>query len=102
MACGYLSHVPHVLSTLKMLNPAKSYAQHAQDVVKGSYRRVPRVVPQNLRWGVAGALALVAPVGLMVRTTQIAGSFVIINGLITVMNSPDRRPASAALREERR
>jgi hypothetical protein len=88
--------VPHNLSTLKLLNPEKSYMDHTCDLVKGSYRRVPRTVPKHLRWGFATALAFVAPAGLMVRTTQIAGSFCIINGVITAMATGGRGGSAAA------
>ena len=87
IACGYLSHVPHNLSTLKLLQPSKSYAQHASELVTASYHRVPSTVPGSMRWAAATFLTFAAPVGLMVRTTQIAGSFCIINGVITAMQS---------------
>lgn len=86
MACGYLSHVPHNLSTLKLLNPAKSYRQHTLDLIQGSYERVPSTVPPMARRAVATTLAFVFPRGLVVRTTQIAGSFCIINGVIAAMS----------------
>lgn len=87
IVCGYLSHVPHNLSTLKLLQPEKSYAQHTAELIQGSYQRVPATVPTKMRWAVATLLTFAAPAGLMVRTTQIAGSFCIINGVITAMQS---------------
>ena len=85
--CGYLSHVPNNLSTLKLLHPEKSYTEHTKGLISASYRRVPATVPKTARWAVASFLALAAPAGLMVRTTQIAGSFCIINGVITAMSN---------------
>jgi len=84
--CGYLSHVPHNLSTLKLLHPEKSYMQHTHELIRNSYLRVPRTVPKPARWATAAVLAFAAPAGLMVRTTQIAGSFCIINGVIAAMS----------------
>lgn len=84
--CGYLSHVPHNLSTLKLLHPEKTYMQHTHDLIRTSYLRVPRTVPKPARWATAAILAFAAPAGLTVRTTQIAGSFCIINGVIAAMS----------------
>lgn len=94
VVCGYLSHMPHNLSTLKLLQPEKSYAQHAAELVRKSHVRVPSSVPGSMRWAVATVLAFAAPAGLMVRTTQIAGSFCIINGVITGMQSAAERAKS--------
>lgn len=34
--CRYLSHVPHNLSTLKLLNPKTSYASHFQTLMNNA------------------------------------------------------------------
>jgi len=105
---GYLSHVPHNLSTYKLLEPHRSYP----DLYKNVFveRSVPpfleRYLTQQLRLQgnsvaigggatTAGIVnytsrqqtvrflaATLFPRGLMVRTVQIVGSFVILNGTI--------------------
>ncbi|KAG9408070.1 hypothetical protein AC1031_021305 [Aphanomyces cochlioides] len=95
VVAGYFSHVPHNLSTLKLMNPQKSYARHLSDLVEHAQSRVPTSIqsPQARRI-VATALAFVFPKGLTIRTTQIVGSFIILNGTINslkdfdVMNLP--------------
>jgi len=96
---GYLSHVPHNLSTYKLIEPHRSYA----DLYKNVFveRSVPpfleRYLTQqaksttnsNVVANYSGAqqavrfmAATIFPRGLMVRTTQIVGSFIILNGTI--------------------
>ena len=38
---GYLSHIPHNLSTLKLMTPSKSYMEHLAALVSQSEGRVP-------------------------------------------------------------
>jgi hypothetical protein len=38
---GYLSHIPHNLSTLKLMTPSKSYLDHLGALVSQSEGRVP-------------------------------------------------------------
>jgi len=104
---GYFSHVPHNLSTYKLLEPHRSYP----DLYKNVF--VERSVPPFLERyfarkakaqvqsnGVVGGAttavatysgahqaarfvaATIFPRGLMVRTVQIVGSFIILNGTI--------------------
>lgn len=104
---GYLSHVPHNLSTYKLLEPHRSYP----DLYKNVFveRSVPGILERYLTRkatrevvSVAGQLhgatpavqyngpqqavrfmaATIFPKGLMVRTVQIVGSFIILNGTI--------------------
>jgi len=99
---GYLSHVPHNISAYKLLEPHRSYP----DLYKNVFveRSVPPFLERYLTKqahmqgnGVAasGAVnysssqqavrfiaATIFPRGLMVRTVQIVGSFIILNGTI--------------------
>jgi hypothetical protein len=80
---GYLSHVVHNLSALKLMDPSKSYAAHFMEYVKKSADRIPGNIP--FRNTVAVASALVFPRGVHIRTAQIVGSFIILNGTINAM-----------------
>lgn len=98
---GYLSHVPHNLSTYKLLEPHRSYPDLYVNVFVE--RSVPPFLEQYLARqaqgtgaAVDGAIvnyggaqqavrfmaATIFPRGLMVRTVQIVGSFIILNGTI--------------------
>jgi len=87
VACGYLSHIPHNLSALKLLQPHKSYAEHFGSLVAESAARVPSGlgVPRSGRWAAAAAMTVLVPKGVTIRSAQIAGSFAIINGTINLM-----------------
>ena len=87
VACGYLSHIPHNLSALKLLQPHKAYAEHFRGLVADSAARVPTEwgLPRSGRWALAAAAAVLIPKGVTIRSTQIAGSFAIINGTINLM-----------------
>lgn len=86
---GYLSHVPHNLSTLKLMNPQKPYRAHMADFVRHSESRVPNTIPPRARFAAATALAILFPRGLTIRTTQIVGSFIILNGTINSLKDID-------------
>ena len=86
---GYLSHGPHNLSTFKLLEPHKHYSQLYQQFVDKS---VPPVLDQAVQhWPplsrtlTRSLLATLFPRGVMIRTTQIVGSFVILNGTINYL-----------------
>ncbi|GAX26177.1 hypothetical protein FisN_18Hh295 [Fistulifera solaris] len=84
---GYLSHVPHNLSTLKLLDPTASYGQLYAKFVQTS---VPPSVEHIIaHWPaqtlVRSVLATLWPRGVMVRTAQIVGSFIILNGTINYL-----------------
>jgi|LauGreDrversion4_1035100.scaffolds.fasta_scaffold72994_1 CRP-like cAMP-binding protein len=87
VACGYLSHIPHNLSALKLLQPHKSYAQHFGGLVEDSAARLPlgNGFPRPARWALAAVATVLVPKGVAIRSTQIAGSFAIINGTINLM-----------------
>jgi len=84
---GYLSHVVHNLSTLKLMNPTKSYKQHFQEYVKKSECRVPASVPASLKPISTLAIACILPSGVLIRTSQIVGSFIILNGTISALQN---------------
>jgi len=86
MICGYMTHVLHNMSTLKLMNPAKSYSEHMSEYIKKSESRVPSGVPESLRGPASVATALLFPTGVLIRTTQIVGSFIILNGTIGFIN----------------
>ena len=96
---GYLSHVPHNMSTYKLIEPHRSYP----DLYKNVFveRSVPpfleRFLTRQAQSTANGAVvanhsgahqavrfiaATIFPRGLMVRTVQIVGSFMILNGTI--------------------
>jgi hypothetical protein len=81
---GYFSHVPHNISTLKLMNPQKSYLRHLKDLINHAESRVPNnIQAPRARWIAATMLAFLFPKGLFIRTSQIVGSFIILNGTIT-------------------
>lgn len=86
---GYFSHVPHNLSTMKLMEPHKSYAQHMHAFIKKSETRVPTSLAPSTRYALATVMALTFPRGLGIRTTQIVGSFVILNGTINSIKDFD-------------
>jgi len=86
---GYLSHVPHNLSTFKLLEPHRSYVDLYKMFVDKS---VPPLVETMVEsWPVAArgltrtVFATLFPRGVMIRTTQIVGSFMILNGTINYL-----------------
>ncbi len=46
---GYFSHVVHNMSTLKLMNPHKSYGVHLKEYITKYESRVPLSVPTGLR-----------------------------------------------------
>eukprot|EP01104_Vermistella_antarctica_P018523 TRINITY_DN6897_c0_g1_i1.p1 TRINITY_DN6897_c0_g1~~TRINITY_DN6897_c0_g1_i1.p1 ORF type:complete len:455 (+),score=48.29 TRINITY_DN6897_c0_g1_i1:70-1365(+) len=82
LTAGYFSHVPHNLSTLKLMNPTLSYGHHFHALSREWYGRLPNTMASRPRNVTSYALSLIAPKGLAVRTAQIAGSFMILNGCI--------------------
>eukprot|EP00050_Salpingoeca_kvevrii_P017623 m.66818 g.66818 ORF g.66818 m.66818 type:complete len:358 (-) comp7642_c0_seq1:518-1591(-) len=92
---GYLSHVPHNLSTFKLLYPRESYSQLLQRLVNSAQESLPRRSPRAL----AIAKAFLAPKGVHIRTAQVVGSFVILNGIIHLLSNPHHEPAYPALED---
>jgi len=88
---GYLSHVPHNMSTLKLLEPERSYGELYKTFVDKS---VPPVIDRAVHRTTHNAqfrqiarytLATLFPRGVMIRTVQIVGSFMILNGTINYL-----------------
>jgi len=79
---GYFSHVPHNLSTLKLMQPNVKYADHWRALVDHArVNRLPAALPEPQARLLATGLAIFVPAGLAIRTTQIVGSFCLINGI---------------------
>jgi len=79
---GYLSHVVHNMSTLKLMNPHKTYGQHFHEYCQKSSGRLPAGTPARLRPMLSVITACLFPSGVHIRTSQIVGSFIILNGTI--------------------
>ncbi|CAM9413534.1 unnamed protein product [Scytosiphon promiscuus] len=79
---GYLSHIPHNVSTLKLLQPHLSYGEIFTAMVDGNIHRTPREFVPEARRSLATMLTFLLPKGCLIRTAQICGSFMIINGTI--------------------
>lgn len=79
---GYLSHVPHNLSTMKLMNPKQSYRALLQQFSRQWYGRLGIFPHESLRSTTAMILSIIAPQGLGVRTVQVVGSFIVLNGII--------------------
>ena len=99
---GYLSHVPHNISTLKLLEPNVSYPKLYQTFVDKS---VPPVIeslveswPTTTRNITRTIFATLFPRGVMIRTTQIVGSFMILNGTINYLQMREHRKIQQAVK----
>lgn len=85
---GYISHVPHNLSTLKLVNPKKSYFELFRTYASNSLSRIPsEVIPESLRFPTASLVSCLFPKGVTIRTTQIVGSYIILNGIINFLQN---------------
>mmetsp|Transcript_9587 Transcript_9587/g.17447 ORF Transcript_9587/g.17447 Transcript_9587/m.17447 type:complete len:442 (-) Transcript_9587:94-1419(-) len=98
---GYLSHVPHNISTFKLLEPTKSYPKLYQQFVNKS---VPPAIdnlvhhwPSGLRNVTRTIFATFFPRGVMIRTTQIVGSFIILNGTINYLQLREHNKIQRAI-----
>jgi hypothetical protein len=101
VVAGYLSHVPHNISTLKLLEPQASYGQLYQQFVDKS---VPAVIDRSVaswpsvsRTVARSFFATLFPRGVMIRTTQIVGSFMILNGTINYLQVREHYKIQRAL-----
>ena len=99
---GYLSHVPHNISTLKLLEPHVSYPKLYQNFVDKS---VPPVIenmvqswPAATRGFTRTIFATFFPRGVMIRTTQIVGSFIILNGTINYLQLREHQKIQRAVK----
>jgi CRP-like cAMP-binding protein len=88
---GYLSHVPHNLSTYKLLEPHRSYGDlYRMFVTKSVPPSLERTIQQSatspfFKQVARYTAATLFPRGLIVRTVQIVGSFMILNGTINYL-----------------
>lgn len=81
LIAGYISHVPHSMSALKLVYPQKTY----RELFSSYTAHWDRIVPQGTwpqRRLTVNLMACLLPKGCLVRSTQIAGSFIIINSLV--------------------
>ena len=98
---GYLSHVPHNISTLKLLEPSRSYGELYRQFVDKS---VPPLIdntvkewPETTRQVTRTIFATLFPRGVAIRTTQIVGSFIILNGTINYLQLREHHKIQQAL-----
>mmetsp|Transcript_9060 Transcript_9060/g.12052 ORF Transcript_9060/g.12052 Transcript_9060/m.12052 type:complete len:443 (-) Transcript_9060:155-1483(-) len=100
---GYLSHVPHNMSTYKLLEPHRTYRDlYMNQFVRSS---VPPALEDNIRsWSsqtsknvVRVIAATLFPRGLLIRTTQIVGSFMILNGTINYLSLKEHEKIQRAM-----
>eukprot|EP00186_Timspurckia_oligopyrenoides_P003573 CAMPEP_0182447312 /NCGR_PEP_ID=MMETSP1172-20130603/14471_1 /TAXON_ID=708627 /ORGANISM="Timspurckia oligopyrenoides, Strain CCMP3278" /LENGTH=426 /DNA_ID=CAMNT_0024643703 /DNA_START=56 /DNA_END=1336 /DNA_ORIENTATION=- len=91
---GYLSHVPHNLSTFKLMEPHRNYIDLFKMFVDKS---VPASVDSAVSsWSplarnvTRAVFATFFPRGVVIRTVQIVGSFIILNGTINVLVRQER------------
>eukprot|EP01013_Petalomonas_cantuscygni_P024530 TRINITY_DN46188_c0_g1_i1.p1 TRINITY_DN46188_c0_g1~~TRINITY_DN46188_c0_g1_i1.p1 ORF type:complete len:468 (+),score=108.67 TRINITY_DN46188_c0_g1_i1:170-1573(+) len=94
VACGYLSHLPHNLSAMKQMGPSQSYFEHFAKLRAGSEARFADVLgllPTPLRAPTSSLATVFFPKGVVIRTTQIVGSFIIINAGIAATRDRFRR-----------
>ncbi|KAA8490835.1 hypothetical protein FVE85_1282 [Porphyridium purpureum] len=98
---GYLSHVPHNLSTYKLMSPHKGYRElyrffvdksvpAAVDNVVADWHPTARTVARSF-------FATVFPRGVVIRTAQIVGSFAILNGIINIIQTQEYRKRDLSL-----
>jgi hypothetical protein len=76
---GYLSHVPHILSTKKLFSPSQPYHVLWEELWRDSLTRVPESVPAELKPTAAKCFAIMFPKGCVRRSLQISGTFIVIN-----------------------
>lgn len=98
VVAGYFSHVPHNISTFKLLNPQKSYREIFKMFIDKSAPEhiIPKGAPPSLVEPMRTVVAFVFPRGVLVRTAQICGSFVILNGVIQLIERDQRKRLESA------
>eukprot|EP00055_Hartaetosiga_balthica_P010226 m.43059 g.43059 ORF g.43059 m.43059 type:complete len:327 (-) comp7087_c0_seq4:38-1018(-) len=82
VVAGYFSHIPHNLSALKLMNPSLSYGQHMMSLAGHWRPKLSFIANPRLLNATSITLAVIAPRGLFIRTTQVVGTFIILNGFI--------------------
>eukprot|EP00756_Hemistasia_phaeocysticola_P016824 Hpha_TRINITY_DN15501_c1_g1::TRINITY_DN15501_c1_g1_i1::g.105507::m.105507 len=79
---GYCSHVPHMLSTMKLAAPAASYGDIFRRMVREAEDRLPHHFPPRSTRAVATFNAIFAPAGVSIRSMQLMGTCALVNGLL--------------------
>lgn len=79
---GYFSHVPHNLSALKLMNPDKDYWTLFKEYAEPNKARMPAGWSESNKELGARAIGVVMPKAVGVRTVQIVGTFILLNGII--------------------
>ena len=78
---GYLSHIPHNLSTLKLLDPKTSYSQHFRGLRKPYEESLKVAMPNmrspRLRTGMSTFLTVVLPKGSLIRTSKFSNDSIL-------------------------
>lgn len=98
---GYLSHVPHNISTYKLMEPDKPYGQLFKMFVDKSVpdHLIPKNLPRSMLPLTKGLMACLFPRGVLIRTVQICGSFALLNGIIALIDKDNRRRMGKAIDE---
>jgi hypothetical protein len=95
---GYVSHVPHNLSSLKLLKPSVSYGDHFRQLMTTALEARFGKQLESASWVyrspmtrslVGTMLVFLLPRGVQIRTMQIMGSFVLVNGSIAMLSGKD-------------
>jgi hypothetical protein len=98
---GYLSHVPHNLSTFKLMHPHRTYPDLFRMFVDQStppvIERAVQTWPTMTQFTTRAIFATLFPRGVMIRTVQIVGSFIILNGAINYLQLRDQMKIQRAL-----
>mmetsp|Transcript_24960 Transcript_24960/g.65043 ORF Transcript_24960/g.65043 Transcript_24960/m.65043 type:complete len:421 (-) Transcript_24960:93-1355(-) len=82
---GYLSHVPHNLSALKLMSPKKGYWELFKDYAHQNESRMPKEWSQANKTLGARVVAVLMPKAVATRTVQIVGTFILLNGGIYML-----------------
>jgi CRP-like cAMP-binding protein len=89
LCAGYLSHMPHILSTRKLASPHLSYKAIYESVWQRSLPLVPEFIPAEARPTFAKAMSFLLPIGCAYRSAQLCGTFIIINGITYSLRDKD-------------
>lgn len=95
ICCGYITHILHNLSALKLMNPQATYSTHFKNLQqKWIYKLETKsglyqLIPPTKHVQFSQVLTCIAPIGVFVRTSQIVGSFIVLNGIINFLKNSD-------------
>jgi len=98
---GYLSHIPHNMSTYKLMDPTTGYGTlYSKFVDKSVPPWIDNCVsnwPSSTRTAARYFFATLFPRGIVIRTTQIVGSFIILNGTINYLQLREQHKIQRAM-----